>query len=345
MALAWLESDKKDLTVNHKDGNKTNNHVDNLEYLTHKENTHHSFQSGIRKIREREVYKLDFNGEILTKYENAKKAAEEMNVKVRTIRDACNGSVGSTCGHLWSYSYNYNPNDPGPSVTRMNKNGVNEAFASVEDAHKKTGVSKKDIYLSCSSGNRLEIWKYTTALKKLRATKIKEEVDSTVDELDIDEWKTHSDFPHYKVSRRGEIFSMKRNKILTPTDERYNSMTICNKDGIPKKIKVHRLVAMIYIPNPDNLPIVNHIDGNQRNNSVENLEWTSQADNIRHSLNNGLTKLHKRKVDKLDNEGNIIQTYDSLKEAGEAHGIEYTNIYRSITKGQYAAGYHWKYAE
>ena len=50
---------------------------------------------------------------------------------------------------------------------------------------------------------------------------------------------------------------------------------------------VHRLVAMKYIPNPDNLPQVNHKDGNKHNNCVENLEWISNRDNSLHALNNG----------------------------------------------------------
>ncbi len=48
-------------------------------------------------------------------------------------------------------------------------------------------------------------------------------------------------------------------------------------------LKVHRVVAMAWLPNPDSLPVVNHIDCDPRNNNVENLEWCTQPDNIRHS--------------------------------------------------------------
>jgi len=55
-----------------------------------------------------------------------------------------------------------------------------------------------------------------------------------------------------------------------------------------KDYKVHRLVAKTFIPNPDNLPQVNHKDGNKKNNHVDNLEWISRSGNIRHAYDNGL---------------------------------------------------------
>lgn len=58
---------------------------------------------------------------------------------------------------------------------------------------------------------------------------------------------------------------------------------IVEVDGTPKQFLVHRLVASLFIPNPDNYPQVNHIDGNKSNNSVENLEWCTCSYNVRHS--------------------------------------------------------------
>lgn len=62
-----------------------------------------------------------------------------------------------------------------------------------------------------------------------------------------------------------------------------------SKNGITKTIKVHRLVAIAYIPNPFNLPKVNHLDGNKENNHYKNLEWSTQKRNIQHAFETGLS--------------------------------------------------------
>ena len=61
-------------------------------------------------------------------------------------------------------------------------------------------------------------------------------------------------------------------------------------DRVKYSFKVHRMVAQAFIPNPDNLPQVNHKDGNKLNNSVDNLEWVSNRDNAHHAIANGLWK-------------------------------------------------------
>ena len=91
--------------------------------------------------------------------------------------------------------------------------------------------------------------------------------------------KEHPTYKGFFVTEDGEIYS-KRGKLKGQFDKRgyltYNLYGYGKKSG-------HRMVAETYLPNPDNLPQVNHIDENKTNNKVENLEWISNADNMHHS--------------------------------------------------------------
>lgn len=108
----------------------------------------------------------------------------------------------------------------------------------------------------------------------------------------------------YEISSNGEIRS--KDRTLTDKIGRTRSWKgkILNPDIAPngyyrvtfsinkkrKQFYVHRLIAKYFIPNPDNLPQVNHIDGNKLNNSLDNLEWVTAQDNVIHAYKNGLTK-------------------------------------------------------
>lgn len=97
----------------------------------------------------------------------------------------------------------------------------------------------------------------------------------------------------YGVTRSGRVYSYKRNIFLSETKPRSRWEYVLvglYKDGRQKLFGVHRLVALTFIPNPNNLQIVNHKDGNKQNNCVENLEWCTQKENVAHALANDLRK-------------------------------------------------------
>ena len=81
----------------------------------------------------------------------------------------------------------------------------------------------------------------------------------------------------YQISDTGQVYSLVSKKYLKPQDDGrgYLFFHLSNGKGKCKNEKIHRLVAQAFVPNPDNLPEVNHIDENKYNNCVDNLEWCS----------------------------------------------------------------------
>ena len=94
----------------------------------------------------------------------------------------------------------------------------------------------------------------------------------------------------YKVDENGNVFSVRNNKFLKRMTfpSGYEYVHLCNGKGKTKLFRVHRLVAETFIPNPNNLPCVNHKDGNKLNNSVKNLEWCTHSENMIHAYQTGL---------------------------------------------------------
>jgi hypothetical protein len=88
------------------------------------------------------------------------------------------------------------------------------------------------------------------------------------------------DFPNYLIFDDGKVFSKNSNKFLKPGKGRGGyHYVILYKDGNAKTVRIHRLIAIHYIPNPDNLPEVDHINRDKSYNTVQNLRWSSRIDN------------------------------------------------------------------
>lgn len=113
-----------------------------------------------------------------------------------------------------------------------------------------------------------------------------------------------------------------------------------------QKYALHRLVAQTFIPNLDNKPFVNHIDGNKTNNCVNNLEWVTCAENNSHNHKIGMIKCFKRKVAQYDLKMNEINRFDSIKEAADKLKISSSNIKSVLYKKQKTGGgFIWKYLD
>lgn len=121
------------------------------------------------------------------------------------------------------------------------------------------------------------------------------------------EWKLIEGFDGiYSVSNYGEVRNNKTGKLmkLRKNEKRY-LRTNLTKNGNQKSVRVHRLVAQAFIPNPENKPQVNHIDFNKENNCVNNLEWVTNKENTQYSVCNRIFSGQQKKRNNKTGERNI----------------------------------------
>ena len=119
------------------------------------------------------------------------------------------------------------------------------------------------------------------------------------------------------------------------------------KDGKAKECRINRLVAQAFLPNPDNLPEVNHIDENKQNNCVDNLEWCSRSYNINHGTRNKkVAEKNSKPVFSVDKESGLIMWWQSAMEASRQLGISQGNITQCCNGKRKSAGGHvWFFAD
>lgn len=153
--------------------------------------------------------------------------------------------------------------------------------------------------------------------------------------------------PNYGVSVDGWVCSFRKGKVLTPKKnwDGYLRVQLWHRNKC-RFVSIHRLVAETYIPNPDNLPFVNHKDGNKGNNRVENLEWCTQRQNIQHAWRTGLSKGHLNRLGKpvrqLTLEGGLVEVFPSQMEVERQLGISHVNVSRACRDKATAGGYRWE---
>lgn len=165
-------------------------------------------------------------------------------------------------------------------------------------------------------------------------------------------WKDIKGFNgKYQISDLGQVRNSKGNILKGYTNNRGYQMVHLRAKDKNKLYSIHRLTAEAFIPNPDNLPQINHKDENKLNNNINNLEWCDSKYNVNYGTGN-----KRRSKTKINNTYNIksvqcIETgiiYTSTREAERQTGTDNSQISAVCNhKKNYktAGGYHWKYIE
>ena len=185
-------------------------------------------------------------------------------------------------------------------------------------------------------------------------------------------WKDVKGFEgRYQVSNLGRVRSLDwhghKGRILKQKIGKlwgYYRLNLAHADGYIKSVNVHRLVAIAFLPNPDNLPEINHKDENKLNNVVclnpdgsidtehTNLEWCTGLYNLRYGtrierMQKLINEPRMRAVSQYDFDGNLLHTYKSLAEASEKTGISIRSICHICKKnGAHSShGYVFRYSD
>jgi hypothetical protein len=284
VALAFIENPENKSDVNHKDKNKLNNHLSNLEWNTSKENNIHK-SLGVKQTTNQNlaIWRIDLNtGEYLEKYNSIYLASiwvleKGLSTKLHNIR----GGISSASRGIYKSSFGF----------------------------------KWELYKDENLEN--EFWK----------------------EINIE----NEDTSGYFISSLGRFKNKKG--IIMKDYKPHHSGYIYLRVNI-QKYALHRLVALAFIENTENKPIVNHIDRNKLNNKVDNLEWLTCSENNFHSHKLGLNKGHKRKIIQYDLEMNEIKKFDKIKDASIELCISLSCIKDVLKKKQNSTkGFIFKYLE
>ena len=161
----------------------------------------------------------------------------------------------------------------------------------------------------------------------------------------------------YQVSNLGRVKSMPREKghrksgeyIMKPVPVGVGYLKVSISLGVQnrKLVSVHVLVARAFVPNPESLPQVNHLDTDKTNNRYDNLEWVTQSQNMKHVPSDlARRKAMGKKLEQLDPAtGEVIQAWESVMVASKALGFDNSSIGKAVKSGKPYRGFFWAYPE
>ena len=301
--------------VVHKDNNKSNNSVSNLTYMT-KSSANLRYHNLKKSDKTKSNTESDSEIDVEEKPKDVKqvlstKAKKQLSEKI-TPKKVMNDSSSSS--------------------------SLDSESESEDDGNNKT-VSLKEYKILQAKNKSLE-----EEIKSL-----KEQLKPSSKSKDIKtpsnpERKPVLDFTKYAVDKKGNVYS--NGYMVKPyiNCNGYHRISLSMNDGTTTKRQnkyVHRLVAEAWIPNPKNLPFVNHINANKIDNRVENLEWCTASGNMLHDSK--LRGTGKRIYAFNSTTGKFYKSFESIKAAGREIGVDSTTITKVISGDRLlAGGYFWK---
>ena len=167
-------------------------------------------------------------------------------------------------------------------------------------------------------------------------------------------WKNIEDYPDYMISNLGRVKSLERiiircdnkiqtikEKILKPSKDYKGYYNIILSNTKRKGFKIHRLVAIAFLPNPNNLPQVNHRNEDKTDNRVENLEWCTNTYNINYGTR---TEKTQKPVLQFTLDGEFIRKWDSAKDVERELGFNSSDLSKCCKgKKKSVGGFKWRY--
>lgn len=361
MAETFICHIEECMIVHHKDDNKQNYAIENLEVTSSSQNTIYAYQSGRIKPKCHKVCRIDVDGKVLEKYPSITVASEKTGICSTSIRAACTGETRKAAGVFFCFEEDVGKGIretkyPKKSVQCLDKatgKKVLGTYASIKEASDATGARGSDISVICKGKTDRKIannfrWRYTPEKDKPSPKsdprqKLKKVVP------DYKKWKKIRGYSNYYISPDARIWSTYKGGCYRAAKFSGGYMRISlSKDGISRSHLLHRLVAIAYLKKVNGKEKVNHKDGNPRNNHLSNLEWIDNSGNMKHAYITGLNTKTQKAVawfDMATGEERIFR-FASLIVAAHFTGID-RNAISECARGlrPHGGGYLWAFVK
>jgi hypothetical protein len=333
--------------VNHIDGNKYNNCVENLEWCTQQENSLHSYFLNTRNKMTKSVIQMNLKGVIIKEFDSAEIAASQISVPRSTIQNICLGKSIASCKYHFVYKKDLDNIDRKVNKIDPKSRSILYTFKNAKDAADSIDMPTNFV-LKCCNNPLIKykgfLWQYVTDEEDNKPLPNINFKNGSYKRIEIDREIVKG----YYVRNDGKIWSEKQKRFLIPSlNAKYYDQTV-KHNGKNRRTRIHRMVARAFVPNanPRKFTIVNHKNGNKLDNRFENLEWCTHRRNSKHAHKNKLIKVYKRPVVQFDMKGTKMADYVSINDASLVTSTRRTDIIAACKGRQISAGkYIWKYKE